>query len=109
MRKDIIENLLRDTYSLVLYLLSPATIYYLIRRGFRVREYFQRWGERYAAYSEGRCRPCVWLHAVSVGEVNAAVPLVNALRRQRPDIRWVITTITPTCSPQIARTRSEPV
>ena len=43
----------------------------------------------------------MWLHAVSVGEVNAAAPLVNALRQQRPDIRWVITTITPTGSERV--------
>ncbi|MDR1076995.1 MAG: lipid IV(A) 3-deoxy-D-manno-octulosonic acid transferase [Xanthomonadaceae bacterium] len=101
MRKDLSERILRIAYSLVLYILSPATIYHLIRRGFRVREYFQRWGERYATYSPARARPCVWLHAVSVGEVNAATPLVNELRRQRPDIRWVITTITPTGSDRV--------
>lgn len=35
------------------------------------------------------------------GEVNAAASLVDALRRQRPDIRWVITTITPTGSGRV--------
>lgn len=35
------------------------------------------------------------------GEVNAAAPLVNALSAQRPDIRWVITTITPTGSERV--------
>jgi len=33
--------------------------------------------------------------------VNAAAPLVNALRALRPDIRWVITTITPTGSERV--------
>lgn len=98
MRKDPIEWLLRGLYSALLYLLLPVTVYHLVWRGFRVREYFNRWNERYASYTHACGRPRVWVHAVSVGEVNAAAPLVNALRAQRPDIRWVITTITPTGS-----------
>ncbi len=101
MRNDFIERLLRGLYSAVLYLLLPVTVYHLIWRGFRVRQYFQRWDERYAAYPQSRGRPRVWLHAVSVGEVNVAAPVVNALRAQRPDIRWVITTITPTGSERV--------
>lgn len=101
MRKDPVEWLLRGLYSAVLYLLLPITVYHLVWRGFRVREYFQRWDERYASYPGASCRPRVWLHAVSVGEVNAAAPLVDALRRLRPDIRWVITTITPTGSERV--------
>ncbi|HHW4678516.1 MAG TPA: lipid IV(A) 3-deoxy-D-manno-octulosonic acid transferase [Xylella sp.] len=101
MRKDPIEWLLRAIYSALLYLLLPVTIYHLVWRGFRVREYFNRWNERYASYPPSRGHPRVWLHAVSVGEVNAAASLVDALRKQRPDIRWVITTITPTGSERV--------
>ncbi|WP_434030442.1 lipid IV(A) 3-deoxy-D-manno-octulosonic acid transferase [[Pseudomonas] boreopolis] len=101
MRKDPIEWLLRTLYSALLYLLLPITVYHLVWRGFRVREYFNRWNERYASYARSCGQPRVWLHAVSVGEVNAAAPLVNALRAQRPDIRWVITTITPTGSERV--------
>ena len=93
--------LLRGLYSGLLYLLLPVTVYHLMWRGLRVREYFQRWGERYALYPQARQQPHVWLHAVSVGEVNAAAPVVNALRAQRPDLRWVITTITPTGSERV--------
>ncbi|MDV3467598.1 lipid IV(A) 3-deoxy-D-manno-octulosonic acid transferase [Stenotrophomonas sp. C3(2023)] len=101
MRKDPVEWILRGLYSAVLYLLLPFTVYHLVWRGFRVREYFQRWDERYASYPDTNAQPRVWLHAVSVGEVNAAAPLVNALRALRPDIRWVITTITPTGSERV--------
>jgi 3-deoxy-D-manno-octulosonic-acid transferase len=101
MRKEPGEGALRALYSFALYLLSPFTLYHLISRGFRVHEYFRRWDERYATYGRQAGRPCVWLHAVSVGEVNAAAPLVNALLGQRPDIHWVITTITPTGSDRV--------
>ena len=101
MRKDATERLLRALYSAVLYILTPITVYHLIWRGFRFREYFQRWNERYASYDAAAQPVDVWLHAVSVGEVNAAAPVVNALRKQRPDLRWLVTTITPTGSERV--------
>jgi len=101
MPTDPIERLLRGLYSAALYLLLPVTVYHLIWRGFRQREYFQRWDERYAVYRDPPQAASVWLHAVSVGEVNAAAPLVNALRQQRPDLRLLVTSITPTGSARV--------
>ncbi len=96
--KTLPNGSLRGLYSAVLYILLPITVYHLVWRGFRSE--FRRWDERYAS-PQPTGQPRVWLHAVSVGEVNAAAPLVNALRQQRPDIRWVITTITPTGSERV--------
>lgn len=101
MRTDPIENLLRSLYSAVLYLLVPITVYHLIWRGFRQPAYFQRWPERYGVYGDAPPGRTLWLHAVSVGEVNAAMPLVAALRRGRPDLRLLVTTITPTGSERV--------
>jgi 3-deoxy-D-manno-octulosonic-acid transferase len=101
MRKDPVEWILRGLYSAVLYILLPITVYHLVWRGFRVREYFRRWDERYASYPQPTGEPRVWLHAVSVGEVNAAAPLVNALRTRRPDLRILVTSITPTGSARV--------
>jgi len=101
MRTDFVERVVRAAYSAALYLLVPVTVYHLIWRGFRQREYFQRWSERYAHYAEARRHAPLWVHAVSVGEVNAAVPLVDALLRTRPDQRMVVTTITPTGSARV--------
>ena len=101
MQKDVTERLLRGLYSAVLYVLTPVTVYHLIWRGFRFRDYFQRWNERYASYDEPAGPVDIWLHAGSVGEVNAAAPVVNALRQQRPDLRLLVTTITPTGSERV--------
>ena len=101
MRRDPIERLLRGLYSAVLYLLVPVTVYHLIWRGFHQQAYLHRWGERYARYHRRPGPRVLWLHAVSVGEVNAAVPVVNALRRGRPDLRLLVTTITPTGSERV--------
>jgi 3-deoxy-D-manno-octulosonic-acid transferase len=39
---------------------------------------------------------CLWVHAVSVGEVQAAAALLNALRVRHPDLPITLTTVTPT-------------
>ncbi|TBR12681.1 MAG: 3-deoxy-D-manno-octulosonic acid transferase [Lysobacter sp.] len=99
--RDAAETLLRALYSAVLYVLTPFTVYHLIWRGFRQAAYFERWSERYANYGVPRSGRVLWLHAVSVGEVNAAIPLVEALLLDRPDLRLLVTTITPTGSARV--------
>ena len=41
-------------------------------------------------------RPCIWLHAVSVGEVNLLATLLGEIERRRPDVECVISTTTMT-------------
>lgn len=101
MQADLTERVLRGLYSAALYLLVPVTLYHLVWRGFRQRAYLQRWDERYASYPQAMPVASLWLHAVSVGEVNAAAPLVNRLRTLRPDLQLVVTTITPTGSERV--------
>lgn len=102
MKKTLTEHLLRGLYSAVLYALVPVTIYHLIWRGFRQSAYFQRWGERYGRYGDTPAMPTpLWVHAVSVGEVAAAAPLINALLKRHPQRRMVVTCITPTGSERI--------
>ena len=83
---DATERLLRGLYSTALYLLAPVTVYHLIWRGFRQEAYFERWSERYGRYAGPPTHAPVWVHAVSVGEVNAVAPLVDA-RFEAFDIR----------------------
>ena len=99
--RDRLEPVLRALYSLVLYVLTPITVYHLIWRGFRQAAYFERWRERYAGFGPPREGRVLWVHAVSVGEVNAAIPLVDALLARRPDLRLLVTTITPTGSARV--------
>src|SRR5438093_9436076 len=41
-------------------------------------------------------RPTIWIHAVSLGEVVAAVPLVRLLHSRYPEYRLVVSTVTDT-------------
>jgi 3-deoxy-D-manno-octulosonic-acid transferase len=98
----ITDRLLLGAYSLVMTLLLPTTLYHLVWRGLRQKEYLQRWDERFAFYPGHETAPCLWLHAVSVGEVNAAAPLIKALRARHPSVPMLITTVTPTGSARVA-------
>jgi 3-deoxy-D-manno-octulosonic-acid transferase len=39
--------------------------------------------------------PCLWIHCASVGEVTLAKPLVDELRKRRPDLSFQFSTTTP--------------
>jgi 3-deoxy-D-manno-octulosonic-acid transferase len=101
MHEPLGHRALRALYSLVIRLALPISLYYLIWRGLRQDEYFDRWSERFALYRGEPIPDCLWLHAVSVGEVNAAIPLVNALRQAHPQRALLVTTTTPTGSARV--------
>ncbi len=52
--------------------------------------------ERPSPDGEGVGKPRIWLHAVSVGEVTAAAPIVSALRRDLPEAALIVSTSTET-------------
>jgi 3-deoxy-D-manno-octulosonic-acid transferase len=75
----------------------PGYFLKMIRRGGYRQKFGQRLGiydcDVHARLSKQRS---TWLHAVSVGEVNVALKLANALRTLEPDLRCVLTTTTTT-------------
>ncbi len=86
---------MRYLYSLLTYLAAPLFSLVLLFRGLRDRTYWHNFRERYG-FGPALSQPCIWVHAVSVGEVQAAAALVNSLRELYPDIPIVVTTFTPT-------------
>ena len=99
----------RFVYTLTMYLLTPVILYRLAVRGLRYREYFARWRERFGFFPDPRIRDSIWVHAVSMGEVNAAMPLIDALMRRYQGTPFVITTVTPTGSERVRRVWGERV
>lgn len=90
--------LIRGVYRLLSWLIFPLIWLYLLKRSLRQPEYRLHWAERLGFYGATPIakRPRIWLHAVSVGEMRAAVPVLKALREQHPDHDFVITCMTPT-------------
>jgi 3-deoxy-D-manno-octulosonic-acid transferase len=83
-------------YSALLYLLAPFALIRLVWRGLRSPVSRRRWPERLGAVNAAVGERDIWLHAVSVGEVQTAVPLIRALLDRHPDCSLLVTTVTPT-------------
>ncbi len=80
-------------YVLALLAFSPVVVY----RRVRFQRYRAGWGHRFGRV--GRRHPekkCIWLHAVSVGEVNAAKTLLSEIEKRFPDYEIAVSTTTDT-------------
>lgn len=64
------------------------------RRRQGIRERFGYYAKEQLAFLAGK--KTVWVHAVSVGETQAAVPLVKAFKKRFPDWALVLTNVTET-------------
>ena len=87
---------MRIAYDLLTYLLAPVYAGYWFFRGITNRSYWDRFGQRFGAGYPRLPGGSIWIHAVSVGDVQAAVPLIRALMRRYPNRVMLITTVTPT-------------
>ena len=86
---------MRLFYILIAYLIAPVVLGVLALRGFRDRSHWEGFSQRFGL-GEAIRRRSIWVHAVSVGEVQASVPLVQALLARFPDVPLVVTTGTAT-------------
>jgi len=94
---------MRRLYTVLLTLILPFIFFRFLWRGIKQPAYRKRWRERMGFIPFGKLSESIWLHAVSVGEVNAALPLINALRARYPHLPLVVTTTTPTGSAQLLK------
>jgi 3-deoxy-D-manno-octulosonic-acid transferase len=92
----------RLLYIGLTYLLLPFALVPLLWRGLRDRSYWKNLDERFG-FGRHESRPGIWVHAVSMGEVQAAAPLVRSLCARYAQYPVVLTTVTPTGA-QRART-----
>jgi 3-deoxy-D-manno-octulosonic-acid transferase len=94
---------MRFFYSFLIILCTPVVLLYFAIRGLRDRAYLGRWHERFGFIPTDDQRGGIWVHAASVGEFNAASPLIRALIKSYPEIPLTVTTLTPTGSDRVKR------
>ncbi len=92
------ERAARWLYSAAWFAGLPLAAAHLAWRSLRQREYLAHWSERFLGRGPRVAgdAPIVWVHAVSVGETRAAQPLLEALAQTRPELRFLLTHMTPT-------------
>jgi len=100
--KNKIKALVAYTLYIFVYtLLLPLLPLKLLWRSRKAPDYRKRIAERFGV-SALKVAPCgIWVHAVSVGEVIAAIPVINHLKQRYPDKSITVTTTTPTGSQRL--------
>lgn len=88
--------MMRLAYALAWLVAAPLALLRLAWRARRQPGYVAHLAERFGGGPPAPRVPRIWVHAVSVGETRAAVPLVAALVRRYPDHRILLTHMTPT-------------
>ena len=93
---------MRHLYTWLFRLVLPLILLRLWWRGRAQPSYRRRLRERFGHVPARASRAeLVWVHAVSVGETLAAVPLIEKLAARHPDWQWLVTTTTPTGSERV--------
>lgn len=82
-------------YNLLITILSPLWVPWMLFRASRRKE-APNWKERQGNYDlkPNKDRPRAWVHAVSVGEVMASLPILKQLKALRPDLEVVLSVTT---------------
>ncbi|MFN3683101.1 MAG: 3-deoxy-D-manno-octulosonic acid transferase [Fimbriimonadaceae bacterium] len=98
---------MRALYNLLLVLASPLWMAWMLSRARKRRE-LPVWRERFGRYDlpQKRGGPRIWLHAVSVGEVLASLPILRELRSIAPDAE-VVLSVTTSSGHRTARERAQ--
>ncbi len=100
---------MRFLYASLTALSTPFLLLYLGLRGLADRRYWSRWGERFGFIDATDCRRGLLLHAASIGELNAAAPLLAELRARYPALPVTVTTLTPAGSARVRQACGEAV
>jgi 3-deoxy-D-manno-octulosonic-acid transferase len=88
-------------YDILLHLFLILLIPYFVFKMITLKKYTGGLGERFGRISRAKTNgleggPVVWVHAVSVGETKAVLPVIKLLKERHPDIRVLFSTITKT-------------
>jgi 3-deoxy-D-manno-octulosonic-acid transferase len=94
--------MVRLLYTTLFTIFLPLVLLRLWWRGRLAPAYRQRWGERLGLITVRQDgSPLIWVHAVSVGETLAALPMIEQLLQRYPAHQLLVTTTTPTGSERV--------
>ena len=93
----------RLVYTILFTLCMPFVFLKLLWRGYKAPEYRPRKLERFGLFASPKLHNSIWVHAVSVGEVLAAEPIIRELQKRYPKKDLVVTSMTPTSSALIKK------
>ena len=102
LRNYLKRMIARYIYTLIFYLAIPLVMIRLFYRALKSPAYWPRIPERFGVIPSSMLHNSIWVHAVSVGETIAAVPLIKQLQQRYPESSVVITTMTPTGSARVS-------
>ncbi|ENY6170180.1 lipid IV(A) 3-deoxy-D-manno-octulosonic acid transferase [Vibrio fluvialis] len=94
---------MRLIYTLLLIVASPLLLYSLYKKKVGKPAFGARWKEHWGMTPKVSSQNPIWIHAVSVGESIAAIPVIKAMKQAQPDQAIVVTTTTSTGAEQIAK------
>ena len=83
-------------YNVLIHLFSPILLAMLYWPKKGKPGFGRRWPEHLGLVPSSSQQKPLWLHAVSVGEIIAATPLIKALKATQPDLPILLTTTTRT-------------
>ena len=93
--------LIRLIYTLILSLASPLPLYGLYKSKPGKPSFGKRWKEHFGITPKIQGKSPIWIHAVSVGESIAAIPIIKQLKQRNPNQAIIVTTTTSTGAEQI--------
>jgi 3-deoxy-D-manno-octulosonic-acid transferase len=92
-----VRTLYNIVFTLGFLLSSPYYFWRMYRRGHWTEGFFQRFGWYDSKLKQAITnRQLLWLHAVSVGEVNVCTQLIRALEPRLPNLKILVSTTTTT-------------
>ncbi len=92
---------MRQIYTFFFYLALPLILLRLYWRGRKIPGCRLRWSERLGFYSTPVFQRPIWFHCVSVGEAEAAFPLIRLMQSEHPEQNFLVTTMTVTGSERV--------
>jgi 3-deoxy-D-manno-octulosonic-acid transferase len=82
---------------------------HLYLKGRQYPQYRKRWKEHFGIFDAPNVERTIWVHAVSVGEALAAIPIIKRIQIERPELSIVVTTTTPTGADRVQSMLGESV